>query len=849
VLDIVLADLSADRRHRDTALFLAIVGGRGVPVRAALADPDPSVQCRALDAWIRNGLADAGELAEFLVDAPARARRVAYRSLRQHRSQGIADALIDRVRERFGDEEAGRLLRVCSSQTVARLLPEVGHALGSWSLLGARHPEVVLAEAARQLASLKPPGRAIWWARFGSGVLAAVPAVPEAVLDLLERYGPPANLPGGWRWYSRLARTHAGRVLALLTAPSRAAWVQRARLPRKLLRRLVTEGGESLVLLAQRVRLHESRLVALLTVVPPAQRGTLYDAAYADVDRTLAQPLDEILTVLPRVRRHEEVRRVLGLAEVRATESLTLHYTAFLPWGEARDGLVAATRRPTAEERAVAYESLVACAGRSGQASAVGEMVEYLTRLRNEQDPVRGRILTMLASMAPPLLSPDTVPALESIATNALQARDTAAATRQSLSNLATAVLRQHFARPRLVRWALNTLQALFGDRVPALGRLDTRLRRGQETEVYAAVRQWLRAGIDRREYEALFAVTQALGRRAWKVPELQDMLAGAIDPGNFSPMVQRAINLWLADPATRSLRVEHVIRVDPSTLALPVVWKHVCSRRTDLLDVALAGPPPRGKFLADAVTCVPLYAPHARRWLPRQRGDYARLLARVAGDAGAKVWERTSAIAAAARVPDAGPPIVHRYLDSPNVNLAEAALGALAWTGEPDTALPLLLAHIGDDRARVAVYAAGRVARFLPPSRLARHPDFQQEAATLLLHALPLHERDPQPSIKTLTQICRLVEDRPVAAGALAGIAGSRAADHNRTDPQTARTCAVHLAGQPGLVPGLFAVALLRCGHRLGWPAAWRDQILRLRRHHVADVRTAALAITLVPE
>src|SRR5436190_1187681 len=122
----------------------------------------------------------------------------------------------------------------------------------------------------------------------------------------------------------------------------------------------------------------------------------------------------------------------------------------------------------------------------------------------------------MLASMAPPLLSADTVPALESIATNALQARDTAAATRQSLSNV--------------------------------------------------------------------------------------------------SPVVQRAINLWLADPATRSARVEHIVRVDPSAVSLPVVWKHVCSRRTDLLDVAFAGPPPRGKFLADGVSWVPLYAPHARR-------------------------------------------------------------------------------------------------------------------------------------------------------------------------------------------------------------------------------------------
>jgi hypothetical protein len=1070
VLDTVLADLNVDRQHRDMALFLAVVAGHGPAVRAALTDPDSSVACRALGAWIRAGVADADELCAYLVDAPARARRVAYRSLRREPSPRIADALIDRVRERFGDEEAGRLLPVCSPETVARLLPELGHAPGMWSLLGPRHPEAVLAEAARQLAELKPPGRASWWARFGSGLFAAVPTVPERVVDLLERYGPQTSLPGPWRGYSRLAQTHAERVLALLAAPSRAAWLHRARLPRTLLRRLVEQGGDDLVLLARRVRVNESALAALLKVAPPAKRARLYDAAYADVDRSLSQPSDQVLTVLSRVRRHEEVRRVLGLAEVRATESSTLHYTAFLPWGEARDGLVAATRRPTAEERVAAYESMVACACRSGEPGAVGEMVEYLTRMRNEQDPVRGRVLTVLASMAPEMLRPDTVPALESIATDALQARDTAAATRQTLGNLATAVLRQHFAQPRLIRWALNTLQALFGDRVPALGRLDARLRRGQEAEVFAAVRQWLRAGIDRREYEALFAVTQALRRRAWNLPELQDMLGGAIDPGNVSPVVQRAVSLWLDDPTTRSARVAHIIRVDASTVSLPVVWNHLCSRRTDLLDVALAGPPPRGKFLADGVTWVPPYTWHARRWLPRQRGDYARLLARVAGDAGAKVWERTSAIAAAARVPDVGPPIVHRYLDSPNVSLAEAALGALAWIGEPDTALPILLAHMGDDRARVAGFLApsrlgeilgavldtGKVTsrketvrlaarmsvpdagrlltevwrrdgqhrdvraaavsaarqrlddpaswrildeavggerryalaalacpepltiaeRYRPtygrlvaracldpdeqvtvaamgilphwapwtpdmsatlttrisdlrnrvnwravipalgglldaeltgttlrdivdalalldarqtddepdrdrPARqrldqvqhaiggwsvrtapeldrtgiteagraLARYPDFRPEAATLLVHALALHSRDSQELTAALTEICRLVEDRPVAAGTLAGIVGSRAVDHTRTDARTAFAAAVVLAEEPGLAPGLFAVALLRSGYRLGWPAPWRDQIRRLRRHEVADVRAAGLAVALVRE
>src|SRR5947207_6638580 len=84
VLDIVLADLSTDRQHRDTALFLAIVAGR-IPVRAALADPDPSIQCRALNAWIRSGVPRADDLAQFLIDAPARARQVAYRSPRRPR--------------------------------------------------------------------------------------------------------------------------------------------------------------------------------------------------------------------------------------------------------------------------------------------------------------------------------------------------------------------------------------------------------------------------------------------------------------------------------------------------------------------------------------------------------------------------------------------------------------------------------------------------------------------------------------------------------------------------------------------------------------------------------------------
>ncbi len=203
---------------------------------------------------------------------------------------------------------------------------------------------------------------------------------------------------------------------------------------------------------------------------------------------------------------------------------------------------------------------MLACADRSDDPSTLTEVVNFLLRLRNEQDPVRGRALTALARVSPFLLQPAAAEALHTITADALQARDAGGHTRQALSTAAVAVLRHHFDSPPLLDWALSTLRQLFGDRVPTLGRLDTQLRHGQETEVFAAVRGWLEAGVARGEYDALFAITRALHRRAWRLPLLQDMLGRAVDVGNVSSVMRQAIVLWLADPTTRASRVEQVL-------------------------------------------------------------------------------------------------------------------------------------------------------------------------------------------------------------------------------------------------------------------------------------------------
>ncbi|XCM28559.1 hypothetical protein ABXI76_03525 [Streptomyces parvus] len=79
----------------------------------------------------------------------------------------------------------------------------------------------------------------------------------------------------------------------------------------------------------------------------------------------------------------------------------------------------------------------------------------------------------------------------------------------------------------------------------------------------------------------------------------------------------------------------------------------------------------------------------------------------------------RTAALGRLARIPGRGADAVRPWTDDEDVVIAEAALAALPHTDRPADALPDLLAHAGDDRARVAMYAAGRAAAHTRPSRL----------------------------------------------------------------------------------------------------------------------------------
>lgn len=799
---------------RRLAAFAARVGRDAGFLDARLADPDAAVRAQSVKAVRRGMLADDAVVAAF-EDAPAAVRRQLVRAVLRGRRTAVAEALIGPVGEQWGDVEAAQLLPACTEETVRRLLPALWPALRGPAALARRHPGAVLDEAERQLALLARGGRATWWTAHAGVVAPLADRAPDRVLDLLERYCHGRLQPLVHDRLNRLVAADPGRTLRLLLAPERRGGTAATRLSRTVLDRLVIAAPPELPELARLWQENTSALTDLLRRTPPSRREALFDAAMAERDTARDDFPPGLLDALPRERRAAEARRMAAQARARdAHPSVVLRAVACLPVAEARGELLAALRRSDADERAEAYRLFIANAARSGHPEDVTSAVRLLAeRLRNDRDPVRSTALRQLAETHPALFTADAADHLHDIAADAIAARDSSPATRGALRTLAVALLREHAAggRPELVSFSLRTITRLTGHTGGAdIGRLDTSLRRGQEHEVFDALEPWLEAGADKVDHGLTFALARALGRRAWGMPKLQEYLWQAVQFGNDAT-VRTAVSLWLEPRAGRGGRVGRLLALEPSAAVLPPVYEVLARTRTDLLDTVLGDTPPWGRFLTPRTPWTPpVVTPE--RWTPAQQAAAARLLARAAGDTGLPQHDRVRALAEVARIPGHGLDVVFRHTGAHDVALAEAALAALVWTDRPEEALPLLLAHAGGDRARVAVYAATRATLHAAPSRV-------EEALRPLLLPGPDGEAAGA-KVTSRKEAVRLAATRLPAERAAALVAGAYELPDQHRD---VRAACVAFAG------GL-----------LGRPEAWR--MLRAAAADEPEVRLSLL-------
>ncbi|MEV6554849.1 hypothetical protein AB0M22_03945 [Nocardia sp. NPDC051756] len=715
-LTALLTDLAGRGRYeRVLSIHLAAIAAERDHLVGQLDSSGQEFVSRAVVALVRLGV-EPRLLVDRLPRMAHRTRRVLYRAVgRRAHDPGLADALLPEVRRLFGDAEAARILPYCSTRLVTEYLPEFAYAAPNWQTLARRHGEAVLTYLTDLAAQA---GESDWpelWPRIATGSGTFAIHDPDRLLALAAQAVTHLQINGLHAIAGKLTRHDPEAVVALILHPSGRGNCLAGRAVFTALREL---SDDRLIAVCAAYSGYHRR--QFLHSLPPSRRTELVrevfirpgvDAALVDLDA---------LDSLPRSDRATLARELLSRHGGSDDRQIRERLIARLSWEEAEPVLHESIRRPTADERSEAYPLLVVAAVGSRDPDVVGALFESLRRLRNEQDPVRRTALQAINEIPPSLLHPAHLPALEILATDALQARDRSTMTTGAVGTLARTLL-VHGARiddPACTESALRLIESLaaHASSIP-LRDLDRNLPRGAEHRLFAALHRRLDNDAMRDEWTLTLGLANGLNKRAWKVGALQQLLLRACGARNDS-VIHNAVDLVLANPITRDEHLAVLLNRDRSLISLPRVQHVIATRRTDLLDLVLNGATP-GRFIAPKVRLVPEFSAGFDGWTPRQIELYARALTGLVRSKESSLWEKTWAVRRLGRLPGSFARLVG-YVEHAELTVAEAALTALGRSADAEAAIGVLGRYVDSDRARVAVSGIASRARSIAPDRLA---------------------------------------------------------------------------------------------------------------------------------
>ncbi|WP_017587022.1 hypothetical protein [Nocardiopsis ganjiahuensis] len=781
-LAVILRGLADAGHHRD-ALHVAIVARDHGTIAGYLSGPDPELRGAALRAVRTLPLPDT-IVTPLLDDAPAALRRALYRTLFQGRRSALADTLLPRVRREYGDSEAAALLPACTSDTVARHLPALDHAFRSWRRLARRHPDLLadhLAERVTDRFTRSPWRRALE---------ALDPLRPARVAEIIGTEG--------LRGYPH-ARRAADPDSFRSAHPDLPAG---RRLDRELRR-------------AMRIRPGTARCVL---------RSMPREEAAAFLERTVEQwnssrspeALLPYLELLPRDRSAELAREALAeLAVFQRTSGrfgdpdLDLDAIAHLPYTEAAGPLAEAASSGDPERRARGLARLLAVTVRTGDPELLATVLtERVQRHRADRDPVRRALLAALAALDPNLLVP-SLPLLQRLTEDTVQARDTSAATREALRHLAARFLRHPDTRVHepSVRWGVEVYRRLverfgadgLGDpdrarhnapwwahrrraRLPWWAgdehgrhrhgpepRLYQVLPPGAEDVLFGGLSGFLAGARRRGVHEPAVALAAELGRRGRHLSALDSHLRAAVRADPDSDTAARAAALHLAGP-DRERRALSLFEEDPGTARVPRVWELLTRRHPS--SVALRA------LEAGAGENAPVWVPRVspalvRGWPAESRDRLRAHLLSLVGRSSLTADDREAALRSLSALPGAH---VHlaAHLDDGEIVLREAAVSALGRCDRPELALELIIAHSGGPQSRAAGAALSRCAERARPSELgpllARVLEGAGKVTVRRTAARLLARHRPPGAVAALARILRRADEHRDVLAAVAG-------------------------------------------------------------------------------
>ncbi|WP_339835524.1 HEAT repeat domain-containing protein [Paenibacillus sp. FSL R7-0272] len=700
---------------------LALTGAGAVKdaqaVIHALNHPKAGVRGRAARMLVEVVTDPGYDIETEIVSMSHHCRQQLLRSIVKYTRQDWAERLLPVVLERWGADDAIFLLSMCGEATVRTRLPQLGYAIDNWRTITTRNPDLVAAYLENALNQVSESDRSSVWYEMGTAVEKLSILRPAAVLEYALSYGPKEQIhPVIKNQLGILIRTSPEQVFELLARQETRAYLLNNGVPAGVLKKrryFTTAQWTALVTMLAEAPFQVAKV---LDTLAPSSREALFNAAYPVQERTNRMFPMALLDVLPHQLRDKEAVRMLTLREVLEDRGKTFEMTTRRLIAQVRETLEQAVQVSNADERAMAYSRLIQSTALSR--SGMEDTLRFLTRVRNDQDPVRFMVMAELSRCPVTLFKEEHVPHLTILVDSVIEARDTSYGTRTGVEQLAFDMLLEHASEPGrpLFQFALRAIKRMAmrdGQFMLFSREWNSLPQAALETlfdEIYAI-------GVEANKRESDYVVLQmasAFGKAIDRLPKLHDLLEELV---KSKKSAAQAVRYWLAPYKTRDKRVRELLDLDSTFISFYEVFEHLHRKRQEWLDPFISGKVLKGKHLTGkTIYLVPAY--HGfYRWLPRQQQALASLLDRVAQDNKRSFYERANAMRSLAGMPDyRSNPLLEKLLTDPEVHIVEAALHAFSLTEEPEDALPVLLNNLDGDRARVAMYSIPRCARRVNP-------------------------------------------------------------------------------------------------------------------------------------
>jgi hypothetical protein len=699
-----------------------------------LADPSRTLRGRARKLLVRFG-SDA-EVRQALLAARSEGRLALLGRLRPARRTAPIDAFLDDL---AGHEPAAlpALLPYGSHAAVARHLAAVRDRCGDlfWRRFARLQPEEAARAIAADLIADPSPGPRLLH-EAGLVLAALASRAPDSALGLATALA--AHLPLGrlLPGLQTLAARRPAGVVDLLLASADAVELSFDDVAHRLdLARLEA-------LLRQRPAALES-LGFVFHTLRPAIRAGLFSAfphRWRDAEGCTELSL---VAELPAPLRRDEAFRNLGLPALATRPEERLPYAGCLGWDEARAVLDPWLKHPEGDLRGLAFETLAGTV--RYERGRLADLLALAVARKNEQDPVRCRMLAGLSKLPPGSWRPEHLEPLGRVIRDALSASDLSALTARYAEHLVVALLPFHPA------WAAEWLGTLARERGHIhLGDLEDRLNEADVRRIAPFLLPVLRSWQNRERQGHLIAFAQSLGRRLPVFLGLVEILEKEVQVLRTSWLAETILALFAAHCKGRLADlVPKLVKADPSWATRAVVYQYLHRRRQDLLTPFLGQKAYKGRFSTGRTRLVLPLDSGFFRWTPTQQATFEKTLHELT-NAGTDPNDTPTVLRAVAQL--AGLPAVDV---GPLARLAADARpavqeGTLRVLGRLDAGqgVPILLAAMGDDRARIAIYTLRAAVLAMPASE-----------AIALLRGVALGK------VTVAKEVLRLLGDIPSAA------------------------------------------------------------------------------------